>query len=206
MQGEKILEYAASCGKNIDRNLILSVIHNEAYGYQRMWELPKCSNYLEAVIYNMYGKFSAVETPISFHPSLEEDGFPIYDIAMQSTINPSDLRFLRRIDNNQKMKLCKYHLQFSAVNSQLKNHRKAADSSNSALTLIKEIFNTSKNITWHKSSTSLSRNSEYPSLTSLVTKGIANIELKPILSHYVHYKKLMRFLQTNWESRVIKNQ
>ena len=64
LQAEKILEYGASCGKNIDRTLIMSVLHNEAYGYQRMWDLNKCSNYLEALIYNINAKFSAGDTPL----------------------------------------------------------------------------------------------------------------------------------------------
>lgn len=51
-EGEKILEYAASCGKTIDRNIIICVLHNEACCYQKSWELEKCSNYLEALIYN----------------------------------------------------------------------------------------------------------------------------------------------------------
>ena len=124
---------------------------------------------------------------------------------MESTVNPGDVRFLRRIDNNQKMKLCKYHLQYSAVNSQLKNHRKSADSSNTALTLIKEIFNTSKNTNWSASSNSVSKNSEHSNLSTLICKGIANTELRPNPYYYGQYKRVLRFLQTNWETRLIKN-
>lgn len=36
-EGEKILEYAASCGKTIDRFLIISTLHNEACAYQKLW-------------------------------------------------------------------------------------------------------------------------------------------------------------------------
>ena len=36
-EGEKILEYAASCGKTIDRYLINCTLHNEACAYQRLW-------------------------------------------------------------------------------------------------------------------------------------------------------------------------
>lgn len=52
-EAEKILEYAASCGKNIDRFLIIEVLHNQAYCYQKNWELERCSNYLKAIIYNI---------------------------------------------------------------------------------------------------------------------------------------------------------
>lgn len=36
-EGEKILEYGASCGKTIDRSLIIATLQNEASVYQRMW-------------------------------------------------------------------------------------------------------------------------------------------------------------------------
>jgi hypothetical protein len=51
-EAEKILEYAASCGKTIDKYIIISVLHNEACCYQKIWELEKCSQYLEALIFN----------------------------------------------------------------------------------------------------------------------------------------------------------
>ena len=53
-EAERILEYAASCGKNIDRNLIICILHNEACCYQKIWDLEKCSNYIEALIYNFH--------------------------------------------------------------------------------------------------------------------------------------------------------
>jgi hypothetical protein len=52
-EAEKLLEFAANCGKTIDRTLIISTLHNEAAAYQKLWELEKTSNYLEAIIYNM---------------------------------------------------------------------------------------------------------------------------------------------------------
>ena len=52
-EAEKILEYAASCGKTIDRFLIVATLHNEACLYQKLWELEKSCDYMEAIIYNM---------------------------------------------------------------------------------------------------------------------------------------------------------
>ena len=52
-EAEKLLEYGASCGKTIDRQLIISTLQNEACAYQKRWELEKSSNYMEAIIYNM---------------------------------------------------------------------------------------------------------------------------------------------------------
>jgi hypothetical protein len=51
-EAEKILEYAASCGKTIEKYIIISVLHNIACCYQKTWELDKCSQYLEALIFN----------------------------------------------------------------------------------------------------------------------------------------------------------
>ena len=61
-EAERVLEYAASCGKNIDRNLIICVLHNEACCYQKSWDLEKCSNYLEALIYNFQCSSDTVQT------------------------------------------------------------------------------------------------------------------------------------------------
>lgn len=36
-EAERILEYAASCGKIIDRKLIISVLNNQACFYQKIW-------------------------------------------------------------------------------------------------------------------------------------------------------------------------
>ena len=52
-EAERVLEYAASCGKSIDRALILTVLHNEACCYQRLYDLSKLSTYLEALLYNI---------------------------------------------------------------------------------------------------------------------------------------------------------
>lgn len=45
-EAEKTLEYAASCGKNIDRVLITTTLRNQACAYQRKWELDVCSDYI----------------------------------------------------------------------------------------------------------------------------------------------------------------
>ncbi|CAK94204.1 unnamed protein product (macronuclear) [Paramecium tetraurelia] len=52
-QSEQMLEFAASCGRVIDRNLIIIILYNQACAYQCQWILDKCSKYLDGVIYNM---------------------------------------------------------------------------------------------------------------------------------------------------------
>ena len=65
-EAEAILEYAASCGKTIDRNLILTALHNEACVYQRIWELPKSATYLEAITFNI-ATYLASDTAFQDH-------------------------------------------------------------------------------------------------------------------------------------------
>lgn len=52
-ESEKILEYAASCGKTIDRAVIVATLHNQACVNQKLWDLEKSANYIEAIIYNI---------------------------------------------------------------------------------------------------------------------------------------------------------
>jgi hypothetical protein len=48
-----VLEYAAGCGTTIDRALIVVTLHNQATVYQRIWELVRSADYIEAIIYNV---------------------------------------------------------------------------------------------------------------------------------------------------------
>ena len=59
LEAERILEYAASCGKTIDRVLITATLQNEACAYQRLWDLEKSSDYMEAIIYNIKASLDA---------------------------------------------------------------------------------------------------------------------------------------------------
>jgi hypothetical protein len=38
-QGEKLLEFAAQCGKKLDRNLIIVLLYNTACCHQSLWDL-----------------------------------------------------------------------------------------------------------------------------------------------------------------------
>ena len=103
----------------------MSVLHNEAYGFQRLWELNKCSNYIEALIFNINAKFSTCNTPIAgIDPNIDSSS-NTFDTKLRSAPS-SDILLVRRLEPNEKIRLAKYYLQFAAVNSQLKNHRKAS--------------------------------------------------------------------------------
>ena len=60
-KAESILEDHTNEGKDVDRNLIIIVLYNQACCYQRMSMLEECSNYLDGTIYNLQQKLSNFE-------------------------------------------------------------------------------------------------------------------------------------------------
>ena len=106
-EAEKILEYAASCGKTIDRFLITSTLHNEACVYQKLWELEKSSDYMEAILYNM-STYLANNTPIEMAHDLHN-----HDSDAYLTLSAFTYR---------RLSTAIYHLQYSAVSSQIGKH------------------------------------------------------------------------------------
>lgn len=70
-ENEKILEYAASCGKTIDRSVIIATLHNQACVNQKLWELEKSANYLEAIIYNINTHLDSTQSKIGELNTLE---------------------------------------------------------------------------------------------------------------------------------------
>lgn len=106
-EGEKILEYAASCGKTIDRSIIISTLQNEACVYQRLWDLEKASNYLEAIIFNMNAYLEC-----SGEVSIDSQIFDIHSASC---------RELGKLIK-KRTAMAFYYLQFSAISSQLKKH------------------------------------------------------------------------------------
>lgn len=100
------MEYAASSGKNISKELIINVLHNQAAIYQKLWELNNCSNYLEGIIYNYDQFIKETSTQGSIIQTGEHVG--------AENCDPVRARM--------KQKLARYNLQFCAVNSQLADH------------------------------------------------------------------------------------
>ena len=52
-RGEQMLEYVTAEGREVDRNLIIVILYNQACCYQRMNALPDCASYLDGTIYNL---------------------------------------------------------------------------------------------------------------------------------------------------------
>lgn len=60
-RAEQILEDYTNEGKEVDRNMIIIVLYNQACCYQRMSMLDDCSNYLDGTIYNLQQKLLSFE-------------------------------------------------------------------------------------------------------------------------------------------------
>jgi hypothetical protein len=123
------MQYGACCGKIIDRNLIICVLHNEAAAYQRIWALDKCSKYIEAAIYN-------IETSLNN----DYEAYSLITFA-EPTLKAHDYELLSSV-LKRKQTLVQYYLQYCAIMSQLKNHVLALSSSFKAVGLMKELFAT----------------------------------------------------------------
>ena len=117
-----MLEYAAGCGRTIDRTLIIATLHNQACVYQRIWELNKSSDYLEAIIYNI-SSFLNSEADAPFTPEIT------------SSLSPQHHKLAAYLSS--KLQLISYNLQFCAVSSQIKNHDNALKAAQKSLNWLK---------------------------------------------------------------------
>ena len=73
-KAEQILEDYTNEGKEVDRNMIIIVLYNQACCYQRLSMLDDCSNYLDGTIYNLRQKI------ISFEEQDQEIQQMIYNV------------------------------------------------------------------------------------------------------------------------------
>ena len=92
------------------------MLHNEACCYQKIWELEKCSQYLEALIFN----FNSFLHPDAHHPDAHHPNAHHHPDRQHSKFKSYEESASEAID--RKTSLAKYYLQFCAVNSQTDNH------------------------------------------------------------------------------------
>lgn len=113
-EAEKILEYAASCGKTIDRFLITTTLQNEACAYQRLWKIEKAADYMEALVQNHRASLGSHDDR-SNSPNL-----------LSNFIS-------NRIDG------IFYSLQYSAIYSQLGHHESSIAAVGEAMSMLKAV-------------------------------------------------------------------
>jgi len=102
--------------------LIVVTLHNQACVYQRIWELNKSIDYLEAIIYNI-SSFIHGEAQFFFTPEIAN--------------NTSHQQYKLAAYLSSKLQLISYNLQYCAVSSQVKNHDNALKSAQKSLTWLK---------------------------------------------------------------------
>ncbi|CAD8183154.1 unnamed protein product [Paramecium octaurelia] len=118
-QSEKMLEYAANCGKQIDRDLIIVILYNQASIYHCQWILSKSSFYLTGVIYNL-------------SESLKDRDVNSNTVTIQQE---SDATLVKK-----KSFLARASLQHTAILSQLGKHKQALLSARKAAEIMREVF------------------------------------------------------------------
>lgn len=122
-EAEKVLEYAAGCGKTIERTLITTVLNNQACLLQRTSEFEQSSNYLEAIIYNI-NEFIDTCPPPTFSTPIPANSPDYAELATYF---------------ERKIALALYNLRFCALSSHSKNNQVALQSARRALVLLRDI-------------------------------------------------------------------
>ncbi|EAS07471.2 hypothetical protein TTHERM_00572070 (macronuclear) [Tetrahymena thermophila SB210] len=122
-QAEEIIEFAANRGKQIDRNLIITVLYNRACSYQGLWKLDKCNKYIDGVIYNL-------ET------SLKNDFWPEYENFESQIVLEKVAYKIKR-----QTFLVRCYLQQCAILSQLVLHEQAIQTAKKAISVLEDIYN-----------------------------------------------------------------
>ena len=108
---QQLLQSSTEKGEPADPQIIQCVLQNQACCFQNMWQLEQCSNYIQALIFNLNSKKKQ---------------------------NGNILTQQKKEENYCKFSLAKYYLQFCAVNSQLGNHSGGLISARKALTIIRK--------------------------------------------------------------------
>ena len=152
-RGEQMLEFITSEGREVDRNLIIVILYNQACCYQRLNMLPDCASYLDGTIYNLEQKVTNFEDDEEFLNMVTQTGQndmllgntvsdPLGNNSIsavsnnlsqggwdRAVINLSPEEQLKKFNISSKLfklrYLCKYHLQLCAVLSQLLRNKEA---------------------------------------------------------------------------------
>ena len=148
-----MLEFITSEGREVDRNLIIVILYNQACCYQRLNMLPDCASYLDGTIYNLEQKVTNFEEDEEFLNMVAQSGQndmligntvsdPLGNNSISAVsnnlsqggwdraiINLSPEEQLKKFNISSKLfklrYLCKYHLQLCAVLSQLLRNKEA---------------------------------------------------------------------------------
>lgn len=132
-------------GQNIDKKLLMVVLHNIACCYQKMKDYENCISYLEAVIYHFEGmlenkyKINLKHGFLNLDPIFNKDQVTITSLkdAKNDEIQKEELSQFEDIILQLRY-FAKFHLQMCAVLSQANKHRQALKHSEIATLLCED--------------------------------------------------------------------
>ncbi|EGR31517.1 hypothetical protein IMG5_107360 [Ichthyophthirius multifiliis] len=133
-QAENIAELAANSGKALDRNLLIILLYNIACAYQGLWELDKCYQYIDGVIYNLEQGLKEQEQN---EKEQKNEDFQSYKIKKQSFLVKSYLQKCAILSQLGMYK--KYEKQNNK--KQQKRHNMAIETAQKGIQMIEKIFN-----------------------------------------------------------------
>jgi hypothetical protein len=122
-EAERILEYGASCGKSIDRNIIVTTLHNEACCYYKEADLSTAAKYLEGLIFNLKAHLDSLQSSPASSAVDRKQADPFLWLSLE-----------------KKMELVQYYLKFCTINSQAKRREAALEAGRRVLQLAASLF------------------------------------------------------------------
>jgi hypothetical protein len=165
------------------------VLHNIACCYQKIWELDKCSQYLEALVFN-FNSFMKTDVPMT----ADDRG---------KNRRTEDSIIAEGLD--RKTFLARYYLQFCAVNSQTDNHSGALIAGRKSIEIMKGLFRELADLAGSMKKMTYEKKAEFEYKMRLIDLG-ARVNDALNVTHYEtvlqatkHYLRQWRLLKDNKE-------
>jgi hypothetical protein len=165
------------------------VLHNIACCYQKIWELDKCSQYLEALVFN-FNSFMKTDVPMA----ADDRG---RNRRTEDSIIAEGL--------DRKTFLARYYLQFCAVNSQTDNHSGALIAGRKSIEIMKGLFRELADLAGSMKKMTYEKKAEFEYKMRLIDLG-ARVNDALNVTHYEtvlqatkHYLRQWRLLKDNKE-------
>jgi hypothetical protein len=165
------------------------VLHNIACCYQKIWELDKCSQYLEALVFN-FNSFMKTDVPMA----ADDRG---RNRRTEDSIIAEGL--------DRKTFLARYYLQFCAVNSQTDNHSGALIAGRKSIEIMKGLFRELADLAGSMKKMTYEKKAEFEYKMRLIDLG-ARVNDALNITHYEtvlqatkHYLRQWRLLKDNKE-------
>ena len=158
------------------------MLHNIACCHQKIWELDKCSQYLEALIFNFNSFMKAADPEDSRgRPKRSEDSILAEGL-------------------DRKTCLAKYYLQFCAVNSQTDNHSGALIAGRKSIEIMKSLFREMADMAATMKKMTYEKKSEYEYKMRLIELG-SRVNDNLNINHYETICQAAKYYLRQWRTQ-----